>query len=81
MFSLFLLAFSRTVTLFRAPAPLPGHPLTALYLKLLDMASVSAPSQAAPGPAASLQRGIVKMVGILTCEYVSSLRESRDTAN
>lgn len=46
------------------------------------MASVSAPSQAAPASAAHLQRGIVKMVGILTRESVSvEIRECRNTAN
>ncbi|CAB1416059.1 unnamed protein product [Pleuronectes platessa] len=37
-------------------------PSTALLLYPADMASVSAPAQAAPSPSAHLQRGIVKMV-------------------
>lgn len=66
---------------FRAPAPLTGHPLAAFCLQPLDMASVSASSQGAPAPTGPLQRGIVKMVSTLTCEYVSSLRDCRHTAN
>lgn len=57
-----------TVGHFRTPlARLPGQDPSSerhRYLQALDMASVSAQSQAASAQSAPLQRGIVKMVGI-----------------